>query len=273
MKRNTNSSYNGWYSKNTKKRILDLINKSEIELTPKEISVKTGLNHNTVKYYVRILLKENKIIQPYKGAYCSKITHGMIFVPLRVHNVILSSNALWLDFSDDVVEWVGDVKVRVQFGLVRRKITGRISCDSGMSKDTLFFAIHRFLDIVKERTGRVLDNFVVKTFEANRDYSGVRIDGLVKCYTLKGLFGVIERIYQKDDKVRHEFKVDNEMSLESFQSLISGGISTYNFQQAIFMLIQNNNRLIETIKFQNEKINQLYRLMEGIFKKYVKGEE
>jgi len=180
----TNRSYNSWYSLPTKEKILRVVEESEVELTPKEISSRSGVNHSTTRFYLRELLKENKIVQPYRGAYCSKIIHGMIFVPLRVHNIVVTSSAPWLDFSDDVVEWTGSVKVRVQFGLQRRKITGRISCDAGMDVNACLFALNRFFDLVKERTGRVLEEVVVRTFEVNRDISGLRLNGY-KCYTRK----------------------------------------------------------------------------------------
>ncbi|GAI43449.1 unnamed protein product [marine sediment metagenome] len=100
-----------------KSRILEYINSSEIELFPRQISTRLNINHSTTKNYLRRLLEEGKIIQPYKGTYASKITYGMMIAPIRCHNLILQVNAPWLGFSDDLTEWTGDVKVRVQFGL------------------------------------------------------------------------------------------------------------------------------------------------------------
>jgi len=247
-----------------KERILKAIINSSIELTPAEISKRTGIKHSTTRVYLRQLLKEGKIVQPYHGTYCSRITHGMIFAPLRVHNVVLSVSAPWLGFSDDVTEWVGDVKVRVQFGLRRRRITGRISCDSGMDRNAVFFALERFFDIVRERTGCDVEEVVVKTFEVNRDYVGVRIDGC-KCYTRKGLFGMIERIYQKEDSlVRSEVKVSKPMSLDEFTALIRGGVSSYNLQQGVFMVMQEVRRLTDAVKFNNEAVLRLMKIQKAI---------
>jgi len=251
-----------------KKRILKTILDSEIELAPWEIARRTGINHSTVRDHVRSLLKEGKVIQPYKGTYCSKITHGMIFVPLRVHNVIVTTEAPWLDFSDDVVEFTGDVKVRIQFGLQRHKITGRISCDAGMDKNAISFALSRFYDLVNERSGRVLDEVTVKTFEINRDIQGVRLDG-VKCYTKKGLFGMIERIYQKEeDVVRYENKITKAMTVDEFNALLMGGVGTYNMQQGVFALSQKIEKLTDAIKFSNEQTRTQIRLMKALLDKF-----
>ena len=266
-----NSSCNSYVSPSSKKtRILDVILASEIELSPHELASKTKINHSTVRGYCRQLLQEGKIVQPYKGAYCSKITHGMIFVPLRVHNVILSVDAPWLGFSDDVVEWVGDVKVRVQFGLERRRLTGRISCDGGMDRNAVVFALHRCYDIMQKRTGRPVENVTVKTFEVNRDFQGVRIDG-AKCYTVKGLFDVLERIYQKEESVvRTEHKVTKSMTVDEFQALMQGGVTGFNLQQAVFALTQQVRELTEAQKFTNEKMMQILRVQEAILNKLLK---
>ena len=254
-------------SPSKRERILKLITDSDIELSPSEIGKRTHINPSTVRDYVRELLRIGKIVQPYKGTYCSQITHGMIFVPLRVHNVIVSAEAPWLEFSDDVVEWTAGVKVRVQFGLQRHKVTGRISCDAGMDKNAISFAVNRFYDLVQERSGHSLDQVVVKTFEINRDVQGVRLDG-VKCYTKKGLFGMIERIYQKDeDVVRYENKITKPMSLDEFNALLMGGVSTYNMQQGVFSLSQRIDRLTEAIKFSNEQTQTQIRLMQAILAK------
>lgn len=262
----SNSSGNSYGRLSKSQRILKVINESEIELTPLEISTKLDIKHSTTRVYLRRLLRQGKVVQPYKGAYCNKITHGMIFVPLRVHNVVVTASAPWLGFSDDVVEFTGAVKIRVQYGLQRKKVTGRISCDAGMDQNAILFALNRFSDAVYERTGKRLENVVLKTFEVNRDYQGVRIDG-AKCYTLKGLFGVIERIYQKEeDTIRHEVKVSKPMSVDEFQNLIQGGVSAYNLQQGLFMLMEEIKGLKETVKFQNEVISKQNRVLEALTK-------
>lgn len=263
-------SYNSYGESSKLARILNLIKKSEIELTPKEISTKLKINHSTTRGYLRRLLRNGKILQPYRTSYCSEITYGMIKAPLRIHNIILSSFASWLDFSKDLTEFTGKVKIRVQFGLQRKKITGRISCNSGLDRNSVFFALNRFIDIVHEQTKHRLDSVIVKTFEVNRDYLGVRIDG-AKCYTLKGLFDTIERIYQKEnDLVRHEVKVSRPMSVDQFQSLISGGLSAYNLHQGLGFLIQELKEVKEAMKFQNEVISKQSRVIEALSKGFLK---
>jgi len=266
-------------AKSKLERILNQVLTSEVEQTPIGISVKTGINHATTRKYLRRLLHKGKIVQPYKGSYCSKITHGMIFVPLRVHNVCVTSREglpkrLFDVKVPDVVEYVGDVKMCVQHGTQRRKVSGKISCDAGMDRNAVLFALDRVFELWDEKFGVCVENDVLlKTFEVNRDYQGVRIDG-PSCYTKKGLFGVIERIYQKeDDVVRHEFKVDKDMTIGQFQGLIQGGVSTFNLQQGLFMLVEEINGLKKTIMFQNEVISKQSRVLDAILNRIYKEKE
>jgi hypothetical protein len=145
---------------NLENRILTVITESELELTPIGIAQKLHekypsfeINHSSIRKYCRRLLEKGKLLQPYPGAYCNKITYGMRFVPLTVHNV-----GLRVSLCEDVVSWVkdefvGDVKVHVCFGSERRKVSGYIANDFGMGKDACLFAIHRWFDIAEGVAG------------------------------------------------------------------------------------------------------------------------
>ena len=52
-----------------KERILNKLKKASEPLTPKQIHVRTRINHNTIKVYVRQLLTEGLISHPYLGVY------------------------------------------------------------------------------------------------------------------------------------------------------------------------------------------------------------
>ena len=253
-------------------RILEVINESELELTPIGIAQKLRekypnfkINDGSIRKYCRNLLKINKVLQPYPGAYCNKITYGMRFVPLTVHNV-----AFRVCLSEDVVSWskdefIGDVKLHVCFGSERRKVSGYISNDRGMVKDTVLFAVQRCFDIAEYHLGHSLpEPLELTSFEQNRDYNGLRIDG-VQCVTKKGLDGMIERIYQKEEAlVRAEHKISKIMSLTEFESLLNGGVPGYNQTQAQFALMQQVGQLTDALKFTNSRLLGLEKQNEAI---------
>jgi hypothetical protein len=211
------NSYSPHSGFSVEERILKLIDNSEIELAPYEIARKVHAKRSTVRVILRKLLDRGLILQPYPGAYCNKITYGMRFVPLCVHNVSLRS------FAGTVTHWVkdevvGGVKIHVCFGQERRKVSGYIACDAGMSHDACLLALNRWFDLVEGRTGRSVADLELLTFECNKDYYGVRIDG-VQCVTKKDLYGMVERVYQKEENlVRKEWKVSQPMSVNAFEA-------------------------------------------------------
>lgn len=252
------------------RKIVELLEEKKAEFYPLEISRRTGLNHSTVKNYCRKLLRDQKIAQPYRGVYCSKLTYSMVMRPAKVHNVILSVPAPWLRFSDDVTEFVSDVKIRVQFGKRRRRITGRISCDAGMDHRAALFSVERFYDIVHELTGRVVDEVVVKTFEINRDFQGLRLDG-ARSFTRTTFGEYLDRIYQKGKAVRSEIKISKEVSVDQMLLLAQGGIPSFQVAQSVFELSNRLSELLETMKFQNRMIQALVKEVEHL-KGIVKNE-
>lgn len=267
----SNTSLNSYSSLSCEERILKLIDESEIELTPIEISKKLHANHATVRGYLRKLLAKNLVVQPYPGSYCNKITYGVRFVPLCVHNVRLLVGVL-----GDVVHWefcevVGGVKVFVCFGSERRRVSGFVSCDVGMSRSACLLALHRWFDVVEERLGCEVGEVVVQSFEVNKDYVGLRLDG-VQCVTKKGLFEMVERVYQKENNViRREYKVSRGVSITEFEALLQGGVTGYNVNQGFFVLTQKLDRLTEALKFTNSQFLQLAKLVEAMYNKSLSG--
>jgi hypothetical protein len=81
------NSYSPQSGFSVEERILKLIDESEIELAPFEVARKVHAKRSTVRVILRKLLDRGLILQPYPGAYCNKITYGMRFIPICVHNV------------------------------------------------------------------------------------------------------------------------------------------------------------------------------------------
>ena len=214
------------------------------------------------------------MIFAYEFLYRCNFVPGMMVVPLRVHNVILGVSAPWLRRSGEVEEWVGDVKIRLQFGVQRRRVTIRLSCDAGMDKRTLVFALNRAYDLFERETGRRVENVVVKTFEVNRDFHGVRLDGGLKCYTRKGFFEFIDRVYQKGEGVvRAEVKVSREVTPDELLALVHGGVPSFEVTQGVFVLSQKVEKLTEALKFQNELLSKVVRLNEALMNEVIKLKE
>ena len=131
-------------------RVFHIIDASEVELRPAEIArilhsdkkpkeITPG-QYSTVRVVCKKLLDKGKVVQPYQGAYCNKITHTVRFVPLCVHNVTLLAKVCQNLKHWENDEFIGGVKIHVCFGKERKQVTGYIACDvGGMSHDCLSF--------------------------------------------------------------------------------------------------------------------------------------
>ena len=258
-------------------RVFHVIDESEIELRPIEIARKihaprkpTRAQCTTVRVVLRKLLTKGLILQPYVGSYCNKITYGLRFVPLCVHNISLRSFVCQDVKSWEKDEFVGGVKIHVCFGAERRKISGYIACDvGGMSHDACLLALNRWFDIVQDHLGWQLNDLQILTFECNKDYHGVRIDG-VQCVTKTDLFGMVERVYQKEENlVRKERKTVRPVSVNKFEEAIAMGFAGSDKAQEHFELKEEVKRVSEALKFTNSRSLSMERLLEAIYKNKV----
>ena len=254
-------------------RAYHIIDASEVELKPCEIAriihsprKPTHGQYTTVRGVCSKLLQKGLVLQPYPGAYCNKITYGVRFVPLSVHNISLRSFV-----CQDVKHWekdefVGGVKIHVCFGSERRKISGYIACDvGGMSHDACLLALNRWFDLVNDRLDFQLNDLEILTFECNKDYHGIRLDG-VQCITKIDLYGMVERVYQKEEAlVRKERKITKPMSVNRFEQAISKGFADIEKAQHAFELREEVKRNTEALKYANSRLLQLERLNEAMF--------
>jgi len=256
-----------------KERIIDELKKASDPLTPKQISVRTRINHNTVKVYVRHLLVEKLISQPYPGAYSCK-TQPRCEEPLpRVQNLVLSASAPWLSSPiEEIEEQIGDIGLRVVFGLKRRKITCYISRDRGMDCSEVAMAVELFRLHVALCTTHTLasEGIEVHSCEFLQDYEQLRLDG-VKCVTVKSFLGVLERVYNREHGIRSEVKVQPQ-DVTSIMTLLKGGVSTYNILQGQFMMVQEIKHLTDAVKGSNRLTSTLTTLVRELLERRLMDE-
>ena len=244
-------SYNSYGGLSKKQAIVEILQREQRPLTPKEIvwiskadSRFGAINHNTVKVYCRQLLMSNKIYQPIHGYYeVTENRYGVLGVSeVRVHDVRLVWDVGLRGCLGEVHEVVGGVKVDCQFGSVRGKVSATVACDEGMDFHTVCFAVDLVRRFAWEKAGVNLDVHVCSVCcEFNEDFKHVRLDG-VRCATVQSFLGDLERVYQKQDCVRSEIKVE-ETSLEGMYALLKGGVSSYNILQSQFLLMKKLDRI------------------------------
>ena len=249
-------SYNSYGSLSTKGTMVEILQREQRPLTPKEISwisrkdsrFKT-LNHSTVKVYCRQLLDDGKVQQPIYGYY--EVTKPMYGVGggvgVRVHDLRLVWCVGRVGVVPDFFDAVGGVSVQVVFGSKRGKVSATVGCDDGMDFHTVCFAVARVKEVALEKVGVNLNLFPCEVCcEFNEDYYDLRLDG-VKCATVNSFLGDLERIYNKDNCLRSEVKVE-KTSLESVYTMLKGGVTPYNILQSQFVLMKKLDKIASLLE-------------------------
>jgi hypothetical protein len=286
-----NQSYNGLSTtgqrlSKTEQKILSVVSKASESITPKEICDQLNMKSGTVKPVLRVMLHKGVLLQPFKGAYCDRITYDVRWHPLLVHNVRLHFRVVERLVHWECLENVGGVDVFVCFGSERNTVSGRLSYDRGMNRPACMLAIDRWISIAEKRLGHEIGDLVLTTCEVNKDYAGLKIDGGVHCATKKVLKDVLERIYEKEEGVRHEYRLMKNMTLTQFDQIFDKGLdqilgvaNNLDNQKELSELRQAqvfmNRRMLETQcsvqaiekKIVNQAVNddKVYRL-EGLVK-------
>lgn len=251
---------------NKNKAILDTIATADHPLFPKEISSITGLKRSTVRVYLRQLLRQGLVRQPFRGIYVINPTHG-VGKPPRIQNVWLKVSRVAIPRGiSEYKKSFGKVRVRVIFGAKRGNITAVLSSDSGMDLTVCTLAIECLKTAVKDSLGISITNrdICVRNCEFLEDYVGMRLEGL-NCVTVESFLGSLERIYNKGAGLRSEVKVKPD-SLESIYTLLKGGVTPYNVMQGMYALVKKVDDLTTTLKFQNETMIRL----ESLFREFIR---
>lgn len=259
------------------KRILQAINDSEKPISPievyKQILPFVDIKPSTVRKYIARWLKKKKIRKLYTGLYVSHRLYGVMQGDLRVENLRFHVNAAFLPKFPkikDIIEYNEGVKIFIQFGIERKKISCSITqredlkkWERGFTKNTLVLAINRAIDLMNDRveslTDKPLDDgFVISTFECNKDYGGKRLDGKLTCFTKQDFFETITKVYLKDNQtVRAERKISTSMAVNNAVEMLTGEPLDGQVSSGLLTINQNLTRFTVAQKYGNRQMADL----------------
>jgi hypothetical protein len=234
------------------------------EYNAKYIAILLKKKPSSVRTALFRLFKEGKIIRVHRGFYkwagnISESGHEVGGPLPKIHNIIITCripraiDAQKISQFHDYALFIGDVKLTFSYGIKRRKITVRLSCDKGLD----FRGFKLAMELIKAYILILYgfkpsdDDLHVVSCEINEDYHGLRVEGW-KCLTVAGLGGVLERIYQKGNNlVRSEVKVKCT-SPEAIYALLKGGVQSYNVVQGLHILAEKVEDLGRSMRYHNQ---------------------
>lgn len=252
-------------------KILELINSSDLPVTPKEIADKTGINYNSARVYLRKLLRLNLVAQPYRGEYISPkkvLTTGHRTGSIVTDVVLPRLHNLRLKFRD-ALRRNGLVKT-VDYGVCGVTIVVgennvanvMVDCYKGVSLD---YTAYRMLisSLKRELSVPNDDSVLVTSFELNIDYAGLKLDG-VQAMTLTAFDGSFERLYNKGKNLlRSEVRAVGSTTPEAVYQLLKGGVSTYNLMQGLALVVNEMRQERQAQKYTNRILADLLAKLKG----------
>lgn len=229
-------------------------------LFPKMLSKASKINYSTVKVYLRDMLKKGLVKQNFKnGPYTViKPIHGNIYY--KYHNIYFSFQFKDIEITPHKEKvQIENIKLIIYFGSKTKKVTCNVSSKEPLNLRELVLVKNLFEQKVKEKLGiQELPVLMIKSIEFNNDLQGIRMDG-INAVTWNDFKGVLEKVYNKEDKLRHEFKVSLPVEAESIIHLLRQGLDSYE-------LLKNYNSLDERLGRLEEVNKRIFRELTIISK-------
>jgi len=261
----------------TERRIFKLLTKSAIPISPNQIyhdlnmeEGKKPVAYGTIRSLLRRMKARGVVKQP-EGTYtyCDKLTYDVRIRPLAVHNLRLHFDAGESLEHWEVTEQFGEVKVYVCFGSERGLVSGRISCDRGMNRDACMLALDKWTDMAEKHLGREVKDIVLTVCEVNRDSPGIKLDGSLHCATRQVLKNVLERVYEKEDGLRQEFRIQKNFTIAQFDEMFTKTLDGVLGDTANYDSEEKLSGIEQTQKFANRRLLDMQGSIQAIEKKII----
>jgi hypothetical protein len=280
---------------NTCGRLLDYMETRREEVTPSQLAKELALPGGTVRWNLQKLHKSGKVIQRRVGIYsfyCASKQFSDDFTRLykmhgatekyQVHGLTLKLEG---DFSNylsntiplggapifgSVVRWfVGYLGRRVSFQLSRGVLMCWVDCSLAPLDYDEFLLFLCFVDGHLAGVGLPtmrgdLGGWRVVQYGLNKDYRVFRNDSPTSAVSLKGFSDWFARCYEKkfpdgSTKLREELHGTEPKRLEDFVGLISGGLTSVQILNAIYVYAQGVNSLQHQVSELIKRFDRLER--------------
>jgi len=234
-------------------------------IQPKQLAREIGLNHNTVKAYLRELESLGIVKRDVYGWYrVVKTTHTL--PEPKLQNFVLSykiPNEREVNSVDTTYD-VKIAKLHFTIGKESKQATGHVSAEPPVSVKEAHLISEIFKVLILKEIDYIpnAEEIYFKTVEFNWDYFGIRMDG-INCITLLTINGLVEKLYNKPYAVRHEIKGAIPFNSDNLLILLNNGVMCNNVLSSIDML----DKRISNIEKNTSKIGTVIPKLLNIIEK------
>ncbi len=245
-----------------KEDILKVLKGIDRPISTGEIAKLAKRNPGSVRVNLRILLREGKIIQEFRGHYSYKPIQGVGFdVPPRFQNLFVTADrrvggerigVRYEDLGRTLVIPIGGdgSQIRVIFGYKNNKINWTLKAPRGVD----YYGIELATIIVNgecEIRGYSGVLWMLRNIEVLRDNENIRLEGISSVTMTDFQNKTLEKYYNRPGGVRREIRAVPNMPLSNLSAIIYGGQSSYQMLQGIGVLVKKIDGMVEVGKGTN----------------------
>ena len=163
---------------------------------------------------------------------------------------------------------VGRTAFRFTVGVKRSKFTAYITNDFGLDYDGFTFAIKEILTFLASQLGYLpeLSEMKVVRVHFNVDYLGFSLDG-VKSLTVQTLDGMLARVYQKGEALRHEVQPNQEIPAPYVMAMLQGTVTGSQALSAISGFLGELRTLVEEIRWLREQNKRFIEFQRAVLQR------
>ncbi len=231
------------------RRLLKLIEAySPAGVTPLKLAIITKINENTIKSILKRLINKEQIYKKegLHGFYAiiEENTHSLNEWNFQNGVLVFESDKIKIKETQTSSNKLTElIKYRFQISPKTKKASLHFSTDYPVSFSSIALLIEIFLREIEQYSdikARIGDIYF-STIELNKDDYFCRLDGK-NCLSFKGLISQY-KLYQKENRVREEFKSTSRIDAEIIMRLLKQGVVAADVQNQIKDLKFTMNQL------------------------------
>lgn len=245
-----------------KNKIRRILRENPQGLTPKDIASQSGVNHSTTRSLLKKML-DIKLKNGIRGYYVLIENARYEMFDCKIQNLRLSFSSDKINIKERICETnnLNDViKFRFEVGVKSKKATMSLGTDYPVDFSCLGLVGYQFQSLVEKYCNirPELNQIMVNTFEMNKDYFNLALEG---CNSIRLDTLLFEyKIYHKDKQyIREEFKSKIPINLTFLNNLMNKGLFYAETNQKI-------ERLSEDINSMRKEIIKLTKIISHFLK-------
>ncbi len=269
-----------------KEKIVEYLRRLDRPVSPFSVAENLKMNPSSVRARLSDLVKEGIVERPFRGYYqiapiqgvgafnkppliqnITAIVHPRpklrkeLLEAHRKNGVLFLKNNVYhhaFEFQGVLKGSEGIVRLDLQFGLKRNKITWKMRAPLGLDYNGLLISYQYVKFVIDSLDVSILEDdwvdfksprcFMMVNFEFIDDRIGIKLEG-VNCITFRTFQGEFEKIYNKKWGIRREVRSNQPRPIQEIFALYQGGLPSFMVAQSSYDVARSIEKFTEAQKY------------------------